>query len=581
MVINDKLQNTYDENSFKDRIDMFVRKLSSNSTYTIIESILGFNLGLMRNDSSEYYRKTEKAGYEFYRFRNYGENYKNLSINKNFDDSFVAKYDIVNNKIKFNVERQTRLEPTKYTKIKPHDISMMNNFIANSELPYNEYLYKCDLDLSPINSTGRNLVRYHEYLFPVYIDKFNLGRDYVSDDLANIIKTFGIEVSFGRDKIKRLSDFKLNYVFANNEHDDGGDIGAEMSAYNNVRGFDFVRWDDLTSHKRNRDVLLESGEHTEYSRVRNSRGNHTYKYRMTTIKDDQNQGTWDTGNFSRALRGYFMHADMIYGLQRAMISPTHTNDGENNREWLVHMVGGYSMNSILPNYPTVYVDFCTQHMISGQKGVEEIFSDNMDLLGFIRVRLYSSNYNERADLNNGVIQKKYGEGKPNHSTGCTREITNSESFIVKIIIPKRNPLMMYKGNSSTGEQIYMLPPNIFNCQYIYKDSESPILRNIEKRFPYKYMDFDGFYGPNHSSGVRWRMNTKQNLICAQGGWLFPPLRLARFSGSTEFWQRYNITGTENSKDFTTNNVYFNRIPRNGEMFLMNLYQVFGRIPEVT
>ena len=571
MVINDKLQNTYDENSFKDRIDMFVRKLSSNSTYTIIESILGFNLGLMYNYTSEYHRKTEKAGYEFYRFRNYEENYKNLSINKHFDDSFVAKYDIVNNKIKFNVERQTRLEPTKFIKIKPHDISMIDNFVANSELPYNEYLYKCDLDLSPINSKGNGVVRYHEYLFPVYVDKFR-GSNYDDSDLASIIRTFGIEVSFGRDKIERLSDFKLNYVFANEERNDGGDIGAEMTSHENVRGFDFVRWDDISTHKLNRSVLLESGEHTEYSRVRNSRGNHIYKYRMTTIKDDQRQGTWDTTNFSRELRGYFMHADMVYGLKRAMIRPLYSGTDENYRQWLVNMVGGYSMNSILPNYPTVYVDFCTQHMISGQKGVEEIFSDNMDLLGFIRVRLYSSNNMERADLNIGVIQKKYGEGKQNYSTGCTREITNSESFTVKIIIPKRNPLMMYERNSTNGEQIYILPPNIFNCQHIYKDSESPILENIDKKFSYKYMDFDGFYGPNRTNGVRWGANTKRNLICAQGGWLFPPLRLAEFSGDMDM-QQYSMWHIDNYESYGT---YFNHLPDYEEKFMMNLQDILER-----
>lgn len=571
MVINDKLQNTYDENSFKDRIDMFVRKLSSNSTYTIVESILGFNLGLIYDNTSEYHRKTEKAGYEFYRFRNYGENYKNLSINKYFDDIFVAKYDIVNNKIKFNVERQTRLEPTKYIKIKPHDISMIDNFVANSELPYNEYLYKCDLDLSPINSKGNGVVRYHEYLFPVYVDKFK-GSNYDNADLVSIIRTFGIEVSFGRDKIERLSDFKLNYVFANEERNEGGDIGAEMTSHENVRGFDFVRWNDISTHKRNKNVLLESGEHTEYSRVRNSRGNHMYKYRMTTIADDQRQGTWNTLNFSRDLGGYFMHTDMIYGLKRAMIRPLHSGTDENYRQWLVNMVGGYSMNSILPNYPTVYVDFCTQHMISGQNGVEEIFSDNMDLLGFIRVRLYSSNNMERADLNIGVMQKKYGEGKQNYSTGCTREITNSESFTVKIIIPKRNPLMMYEGNSTNGEQIYMLPPNIFNCQHIYKDSESPILKNIDKKFSYKYMDFDGFYGPNRTNGVRWGANTKQNLICAQGGWLFPPLRLAEFSGDMDMRQ-YSMWHIDNYESYGT---YFNHLPDYEEKFMMNLQDILKR-----
>ncbi|UTV60925.1 hypothetical protein JDFnp1_137 [Fusobacterium phage JD-Fnp1] len=567
MVINDKLQNTYDENSFKDRIDMFVRKLSSNSTYTIVESILGFNLGLMRDYSSEYYRKTEKAGYEFYRFRNYGENYKNLSINNYFDDSSVAKYDIANNKIKFNVERQTRIEPGKYTKIKSHDISMMNNFIANSELPYNEYLYKCDLDLSPINNKG--MARYHEYLFPVYVDKFKGSDSY--EDIASIIRTFGIEVSFGRDKISKLSDFKLNYVFANEDHNDGGDIGLRITAHNNIRGFDFVRWDDISTHKRNRNVLLESGEHTEYSRVRNSRGNHMYKYRITALKDHTTQSTYDTINFGRALSGYFIHADMVYGLQRAMIVPSYSNPDENYRRWLVNMVGGYSMNNLLPNYPTVYVDFCIQRVAFGQKGVEEIFSDNMDMIGFIRVRMYSCNNQEKADLNIGVIQNKYGEGKQNYSTGCTREITNSESFTVKIIIPKRNPLMMYQRNSSNGEQIYMLPPNIFNCQYVYKNSEFPILKNINTRFAYKYMDFNGFYTANYESGVRWQNPEKTNLICAQGGWLFPPLRLAGFSGSMR-WNQYNIISMDNDAYIDK---YFNCLPSSTEVFTTNLRDVAG------
>ena len=567
MVVNDKLQNTYNENSFKDRIDMFVRKLSSNSTYTIVESISGFNLGSIYDNSSEYYRKTEKAGYEFYRFRNYGENYKNLSINNYFDDSSVAKYDIVNNKIKFNVERQTRIEPTKYTKIKPHDISMMNNFIANSELPYNEYLYKCDLDLSPINNKG--MARYHEYLFPVYVDKFKGSGSY--EDIASIIRTFGIEVSFGRDKISKLSDFKLNYVFANEDHNDGGDIGLRITARNNIRGFDFVRWDNILTHKRNRNVLLESGEHTEYSRVRNSRGNHMYKYRITAMKDHASQSTYDTINFGRALSGYFIHADMVYGLQRAMIVPSHSNPDENYRRWLVNMVGGYSMNNLLPNYPTVYVDFCIQRVAFGQKGVEETFSDNMDMIGFIRVRMYSCNNQEKADLNIGVIQNKYGDGKQNYSTGCTREITNSESFTVKIIIPKRNPLMMYQRNSSNGEQIYMLPPNIFNCQYVYKNSEFPILKNINTRFAYKYMDFNGFYTANYESGVRWQNPEKTNLICAQGGWLFPPLRLAGFSGSMR-WNQYNIISMDNDAYIDK---YFNRLPSSTEMFTKNLSDMAG------
>lgn len=576
MVINDKLQNTYDENSFKDRIDMFVRKLSSNSTYTIVESILGFNLGLMYDNTSEQYRKTEKAGYEFYRFRNYGENYKNLSINTKFDDSFVAKYDIVNNKIKFNVERQTRLEPGKYTKIKPRDISMIDNFIANSEIPYNEYLYKCDLDLSPIGPKGE--VRYHEYLFPVYVDKFK-GSNYDNFDLASIIRTFGIEVSFGRDKIERLSDFKLNYVFANETRSVGGDIALEMTTRKNIRGFDFVRRDEITPHKGHGNVFLDSGKYTEYSRIRNSRGNHIYKYRMTAV-NTLNDNTWDTLNFGRNLRGYFMHADMIYGLQRAMICPQHAMCDENHNQWLINMVGGYSMNSILPNYPTVYVDFCTQHYTHRQKGVEEIFSDNMALLGFIRVRLYSSNNQDKADLNTGVIQKKYGEGKQDYSTGCTREITNSESFTVKIIIPKRNPLMMYERNPSNGEQIYMLPPNIFNCQYIYKDSESPIIKNIDTRFSYKYMNFRGFSGDKQGKneqgydaeyGIRRASRSEGNLICAQGGWLFPPLRLAVFSSSTRF--DIDIHTIINDSIYT--DMYFNRIPSRNDAFMINLWETLN------
>ena len=91
MILNDKLKNTYDESSFKDRIDMFVRKLSSNSTYTIVKAILGFDLGMIYDDISEYHRKNEKAGYDFYRFRNYGEGYKDLDIHGNFDANYVAK----------------------------------------------------------------------------------------------------------------------------------------------------------------------------------------------------------------------------------------------------------------------------------------------------------------------------------------------------------------------------------------------------------------------------------------------------------------------------------------------------------
>lgn len=570
MIRDDKLKNTYDENSFKDRIDMFVRKLSSNSTYTIVKAILGFDLGMIYDNMSEYHRKNEKAGYDFYRFRNYGKKYRDLDIHRNFDTSYVAKYDIVHNRIKLNVERQTKIDAGYYKKIKPHDISMLDNFMINSTLPYNEYLYKCSLDLSPINTKG--MIRLHEYLFPVYIDKFK-GSNYDDWELANIIKTFGIEVSFGRDKISKLSDFKMKYVFANELENDNV-IGARVTAYeNNIRGFEFVRWDDVTTHKRNRNVLLQSGEHTEYSRVRNSRGNHIYKYRMTAMSNNANSETWDTSYFDRRLRGYFMHADMVYGMQRAMIHPQYTTPDENYRKWLVDMVGGYSMNSLIPNYPTVYVDFCAQHMAHGQKGADEIFADNMHLIGFIRIRLYSSNNAEKADLNVGVIQNNYGEGKRNSSAGCTREITNSESFTVKIIIPKRNPLMLYERNSTNGEQIYMLPPNIFNCQYIYNNSISPILENIEAKFSYKFMDSSGFYSSNgYQYGTRWKSGSKDNLICAQGGWLFPPLRFADFSGSTEWKNLYSMSVFD---DVNSMNHYYNNIPATSDMFMKNLNNISG------
>lgn len=568
MILDDKLKNIYNENSFKDRIDMFVRKLSSNSTYTIVKAILGFDLGMIYDATSEYHRKSKKAGYDFYRFRNYGEGYNDLNIHENFDVNYVGKYDITHNKIKLNVERQTRVEAGKYRKIKPHNISMINNFIANSEIPYNEYLYKCSLDLSTINDKG--MIRLHEYLFPVYIDKFQ-GSNYSDWELAKIIRTFGIEVSFGRDKIDTLSDFKMKYVFANELSNDNK-IGDRITAHENIRGFEFVRWDDVTTHKRNKNVLLEAGEHTEYSRVRNSRGNHIYKYRMTSIGDTTHAHTWDTNYFGRQLRGHFMHADMVYGMQRAMIHPQYSTPDENYNKWLVDMVGGYSMNSLIPNYPTVYVDFCAQNIASGQKGIDEIFSDNMHLIGFIRIRLYSSNSESKADLNIGVIQKKYGSGgKENKSTGCTRELTNSESFTVKIIIPKRTPLMLYERNSTNGEQIYMLPPNIFNCQYIYKNSVFPILENVNNDFVYKTLDTQGFYSANFGDGVRWD-GSKSNLICAQGGWLFPPLRFASFSGDTDWNSIYGITTFDYSESL---NHYYNCIPKSSDIFMKNLRGIAG------
>ena len=568
MILNDELKNIYDESSFKDRIDMFVRKLSSNSTYTIVKAILGFDLGMIYNTTSEYHRKSEKAGYDFYRFRNYGEGYKDSNIHENFDVNYVGKYDITHNKIKLNVERQTRVEAGKYRKIKPHNISMIDNFIANSELPYNEYLYKCGLDLSTISEKG--MIRLHEYLFPVYIDKFR-GSNYSNWELAKIIRTFGIEVSFGRDKIDKLSDFKMKYVFANELSNDNK-IGDEITVHENIRGFEFVRWDDIATHRRNKNVLLEAGEHTEYSRVRNSRGNHIYKYRMTSIGDTTHAHTWDTNYFGRQLRGHFMHADMVYGMQRAMIHPQYSSPDENYNKWLVDMLGGYSMNSLIPNYPTVYVDFCAQNIASGQKGIDEIFSDNMHLIGFIRIRLYSSNNESKADLNIGVIQKKYGSGgKENKSTGCTRELTNSESFTVKIIIPKRTPLMLYERNSTNGEQIYMLPPNIFNCQYIYKNSVFPILENINNDFVYKTFDTRGFYSANFGDGVRWD-GSKSNLICAQGGWLFPPLRFADFSGDVDWNSKYRISTLDYVESL---NHYYNCIPKSSDIFMKNLRDITG------
>ena len=530
-------------------IDLLIRKLSDNSTYHIVSNILGFNMGI-----NKYLIENKDAN--FYRFRNYVGN--STDIHEDFDRTRNGKY--TSGKIIFN-NNSSIVNNTK-------EVSMLENTKVSQAIESDEYIYYCEPNYENLNKffdelntagdglTLMNKSRMHQFLFPVYID--NSTNDTATD--FNIFRDFDIEINYGRNKIKTLEDFKIGYSF---EYTLGTyDYSIQNGTFHQYidgRGFDFFKRDTLGSGaKVKRNVNIIGEKYSDWTRCRNSRGNRAYKYKITATKYGDNPTMSDTTNDNTfgILNEYRVHTDMIYGHGAESVHPYYSGDEfvSNTLMRRDFLYGAnYSYNSVLPTMPTIYVDF-----IGGESGINydaskihSSYTDNLKLVGFIRLRMYSW---LDIELNAGVLQKYYGDNKVplrqwiNYSMktedyfgrfNSIPELTNTEGFTVKFTFDKRRPQYKYRRNEATAKSIYMLPTTVFE-NIITKDKDLDIVygSDMTKGVLYTYVDFDKFAyydtASRYSRGLQLdRKNTKNVVkgISGSGGWLFPPLHMSDFTGT--------------------------------------------------
>ena len=554
-------------------IDLLIRKLSDNSTYYVVSNILGFNMGVNKY-------LIENKDVDFYRFRNYAGN--DTSIHEDFDRTRNGKF--ANNSILFNNNSSIIKNIKK--------VSMFDNLKVSQTIEKDEYIYYCEPNLDNLNEFYdklqqggdgvilMNKSRLHQFLFPVYVD--NAQNDTATN--FNMLREFDIEINFGRNKIKTLEDFKIGYSF---EYTYGVPtyVFGQSQLYNPNKGFDFFKRETLGSGvKIRRNVNIAGEKYTDWSRCRNSRGNRAYKYKVIALKyTDGYQDKTDIKAFGKC-NSYRMHTDMIYGHGAESIHPYYGDDDftANNLISKEFIFGAnYSYNSIMPTCPTVYVDYIDKDSgidVDTSK-IDVSYTDNLKLVGFIRLRMYSW---LDIELNSGVLQKYYGDNKiplrqwvngqllTEDYVGrynAVSELTNTEGFTVKFSIDKRTPHYKYVRNEINGKSVYMLPTSVFeNIINENKDISTVYGTDKLKGLLYSYIDFDKFIAYGTSSGWgrglqldRNKPNEAKEGIESLGGWLFPPLHMADFTGTWNYQGKLAYSYLSGKTDPKGMDSHFNRI----------------------
>lgn len=483
--------------------DMSYRKFTDNATYTLASSMIGLPLGY---PIRPYEKKTVD---DLLVRKNYAPDTPNLRYAYIIKDSMGSYFP---QSLEYDGARWRSSS----------SLSMLDNFMVNSSIEYSEYMYRCELCLDGINSQSASS-RLHEFLFPVYVDISKQHGTALDSKFPYIINGIEMEVSFGRKLPKTLNEFKYDRFFLYerdclNQNIDGG----SGENYRSIRGFDFYKTD----------TDKFEGEMTRFSRVRKSRGNHTYKHKVTfySLNELISHGTTMNKLGSGPLCPSYTHADMIYGCQRAMIVPIPLRDEDIIYRYshpVIYAYPHYIMNSIIPNYPTLYVDFVKPQFIKNQTSLP-IFKDDMHCVGFIRLRLWTcAIYN----INSGKIQSyddDNNNGRNSYSDNV-REMTNSEAFTVKFRFQKRRPAAMYERNIITGEELYMLPPQIFGVTMNKDKSVSSLVNDTNSL--YSYMDVLGIINAGGTMGKPYRAWYSDDKIVFSdlGGWLYPPARLSQLT----------------------------------------------------
>ena len=553
---------------YKKSFDVFLRKMSDNSTYNIISNMIGLNLGIGKFIGGTY------KDNDYYKFRSYD----NIELqNEMIDRVGEAKY--FDGSIMYTNKILGKSYKTK--------ISMLENFKVSQTIENDEYTFFCEPNLEGLNDAldkedtrkpgynpaniPYNKVRLHKFLFPVYCNSENRFSDYT------LIRDFEIEVNFGRDRIKTLEDFKIGYSFESQNHrfvKQKTQSGYEtLSAVG--RTFDLFKRENMPLGKMERVNTTINGKYSEWSRCRTSRGNRAYKFKVTGGRYSDMYGSVNYAysqdeNFND-MKNYKMHTDMIYGYGSECVHSIYRPDDFVSGFYLPTTVE-YPMfisNALLPPFPTVYVDFVEKQNVPN---LNDKVYDDLKLAGFIR--LYMVSYMDM-EVNSGILQKYYGDNKAEmkyvdydkrrlsrpydgwHS--FSSELSNSEGFTVKFIFPKRRPILQFVRNAYTASSVYMLPPSVFTST-MNKDSDIDIVNNITKNkgVLYNYVDFDSYAALQQGSNYAKKTPDGKALFSLLGGWLFPPARTSMIYMTTQInYRNYLINSFFQNSAFFVNSTRVN------------------------
>ena len=603
-----KVSNLIDNNLI-DKANFFAHKMSSSSTYEILSRMFGVHWGIpdekyklnfyeyLDFHTSEIGNDTNNVTFDcmYHRYRGkhpvHFRYYKDVELLPQSEDTIKdytnrnsSSEDIIDKS--FYIRNDIGQYVPKYNEFKVNDniipknnndvmarrpVSMLDNFLVNHNTAYDEYKYKVYI---PKRDSNNGVVKIHSMFFPVYYDDTTHTSEHMKDyplEISNV----DIEVSFENSPYSNIKYFEYvrpdiegsyantsdsNYVqgtFLHNkviEDSDNKDyIGKKCFRFVPISYGKDANGDVVNIKKASMAInpAQTFGEYTEFSRLKLTRGNHIYKYKLNFSNKDyiNNTKDLDMGELSPQIYNqYSSIPDMVYGMTRAMMVPNkgNTNPNQDNIRHPYFMDknvadSGYFM-SVFPNYDTVYVDFVSpSKKLPRDTRIPEVYND-LRLAGFFRVRY--------CDINPSAFENGKGTGCRDyevddsyyHDTTTYYWYDTNKHISIKFSIPRHYNI----ASSNYGEchhQLYMLPPLLFGDTLsthntTYGGLTPILLSTTDNSNLYITRNYhDTSY--NNLNDNKFDISNMMGVI-DNGGWLFPPLRFAKHNSKyLKYIKHYN------------------------------------------
>lgn len=560
-----------------DVFDLHNLRHSDSSIYRSLELILGSKIGGEKyiHNYNKYNIKNVVVPENTFEFK--GDNLKSLSI-KDRRYSLLGAMDTLYDKTESTYIYEVLASETKeFNKIRiPVYIDDGNTESVTKE-DYIKAILNLDIEINYLQRKNVQRPEHLNYDATVYMnsgdkDYNQVARRVLDDNTRN-----------------KKQIFQEPYMFIGyNNGMPGGAIGT--------KGALMSMWGGNTDDHR-------AGTYSVFTRHRNSRGNHSYKTKVSFF--NTTDGTLKEVEKLLAIKKIFQHQnqltavkneperinlvtsqDMVWGITKGMIGSSSSSGG----------YGGGTISSqyvmtYIQNFPTVYIGFEEENKLDVYLDEEKTIVDTTGLkrVGFITITF--GNFKEL-----GLHPTQYN--KADMYCRTSYDYSDNARFNVKISVPKGLPNLIYKGQMVTGSQIYLMPG------YVEYDNNKFVTAELgigPREIPFyesddiKYLNINSEY--NHSKDFlmsqidgtkvndknkvmelfkkvtrnmvsshpiteRWRSNVLLYLdgvyVRNFGGWVFPPMRLAAMGNGQSTWNTaYAYNGTADTYKVGYGPVYNN------------------------
>lgn len=557
-----------------DVFDLHNLRQSDSSIYRSLELILGSKIGGEKyiHNYNKYNIKNVVVPENTFEFK--GDNLKSLSI-KDRRYSLLGAMDTLYDKTESTYIYEVLASETKeFNKIRiPVYIDDGNTESVTKE-DYIKAILNLDIEINYLQRKNVQRPEHLNYDATVYMnsgdkDYNQVARRVLDDNTRN-----------------KKQIFQEPYMFIGyNNGMPGGTKGALMSM-----------WGGNTDNHR-------AGTYSVFTRHRNSRGNHSYKTKVSFF--NTTDGTLKEVEKLLAIKKIFRHQnqltavknkperinlvtsqDMVWGITKGMIGSSSSSGG----------YGGGTISSqyvmtYIQNFPTVYIGFEEENKLDVYLDEEKTIVDTTGLkrVGFITITF--GNFKEL-----GLHPTQYN--KADMYCRTSYDYSDNARFNVKISVPKGLPNLIYKGQMETGSQIYLMPGyieydndkfvtsvlGVSPAENLFPESGDIGYLNINSEYDhskdYLMSQIDGTKVNDKNKVMElfkkvtrnmrslssiteaWRKNVTLSLngvyVRNFGGWVFPPMRLAAMGNGQSTWNTaYAYNGTADTYKVGYGPVYNN------------------------